>query len=306
MNTFSRRNQGSALITALLVTAIAAMIATLLLVKTTAFIKQTEIVFNRDRGALYLEGIQAWARDLLIREAYQRQNFPQTMPLTTVGGVQLNATLQDAMGLFNINCMSNTYHQRQFVRLLAAVAPEVSTQQANKIAIAITDWLSPSNADELYLRQQPPYRASHQLMTDISELRLVDGITPRIYQQIAPYVTALPLTQAKLNINSAPWPVLFTIAENLSPEQAKKLVSCRAQQGGFEQASDFQNVCGAKSQIKWDPGMTLLTSSNYFLLQAYAKVGEQQLTLKNLMLRDIINEGKGAYVKVRILWQSEG
>jgi general secretion pathway protein K len=47
-----------------------------------------------------------------------------------------------------------------------------------------------------------------------SELLAVKGVTPAIYAALRPYVTALPTTSAKINLNTAPLPVLTSIAES--------------------------------------------------------------------------------------------
>lgn len=298
------QSQGSALITALLIVTIVAVISTLLALQTGSLIKQTSLVVARDRDYLYLDGVQAWAEDVLLRDLKTPVSFPQSMPAKMYQNVQLTGEISDQLGLFNINSLVNLYNQKQFIRLLKAVIPGINDKRSVAIANAVTDWIYPSNADEFYLRKDPPYRASHQLIVDISELRLINGITPDVYQKILPYVTALPTTSAIVNVNTAPWPVLMTLADGITAEDAQNMVACRQKNGLFNDATLFQLRCGGKTANNWDPGIQLYTSSNYYLMTATAKTAEQQFRLKSLLRRDVISDSQGTHTSIKILWQN--
>src|SRR3546814_10035003 len=56
---------------------------------------------------------------------------------------------------------------------------------------------------------QSAYLPANRKMADVSELRAVRGVTPKIYARIKPWICALPVTDpVKLNVNT------------LAPEQA--------------------------------------------------------------------------------------
>src|SRR3546814_7331354 len=56
---------------------------------------------------------------------------------------------------------------------------------------------------------QSSYLPANRKMADVSELRAVRGVTPKIYARIKPWICALPVTDpVKLNVNT------------LAPEQA--------------------------------------------------------------------------------------
>ena len=139
-------------------------------------------------------------------------------------------------------------------------------------------------------------------MADLSELRLVEGMTPALYQKLAPYLTALPTTDSRLNINSMAWPLFAILADGITPTQAKAIAACRQENSPFISSQDFSNLCWNKLNIPLDSQVQLLTSSNYFLLQGYAKMGQQQLGVASLLLRQITAINGNNTVVVSTLW----
>lgn len=297
--------RGSALITALLITAIAATIATMLIMREQSLIQQTQLIFNADRAYSNLQGVEDWAIATLGKNnsGQLAEIFPITMPTTTFRGAQISGVIQDQLGLFNLNSLVSANNQQPFIRLLKAAVPKMNDKLALDIAIAITHWVTPSNADEIYLKQSPPYRASHQLMVNVSELRLVAGISPAIYQKLAPFVTTLPTTDNAININSAPLPVLMSLA-SMNNEQANALLQCREQRRVFTNIAEFKNICSNQANITFTPGIKLVTSSDYFLLHGYVKLNKQQLGITSLLQRAISTKGKTQTIQVNVLWQS--
>jgi general secretion pathway protein K len=80
---------------------------------------------------------------------------------------------------FNINTAS----PQDLFRLLENLG--VEEERAQKIAMAIADWRSPSQGqgpfDQHYLSISPSFRARHASFEEIEELLLVEGMTPDIY-----------------------------------------------------------------------------------------------------------------------------
>lgn len=56
------------------------------------------------------------------------------------------------------------------------------------------------------------------------------GVPPETIAALAPYVTILPASSTKVNINTAPAEVLYAVGENLSLADAKRLVAERERQ----------------------------------------------------------------------------
>jgi general secretion pathway protein K len=81
---------------------------------------------------------------------------------------------------------------------------------------ATADWIdSDSNdgplgaEDGVYRSMSTSYLAANRKMADVSELRAVRGVTPKIYARLKPWICVLPVAEpVKLNVNT------------LAPEQA--------------------------------------------------------------------------------------
>ena len=64
------------------------------------------------------------------------------------------------------------------------------------------------------------------------------------YRKIAPYVTALPTATAKINICTAPAPVLQSFADNLGSDYTPELLASERKSGCFPDKTTFANVLG--------------------------------------------------------------
>src|SRR5690606_29181278 len=99
----------------------------------------------------------------------------------------------------------------QLRMLFMAVDENIESYAVDVIVDSLADWLdSDDDIDGSYGAEsvdyqslQFPYRAANSWLVHVSELRLVRGVTSRIYQQIKPYVCVVPRDNTlKLNINT--------------------------------------------------------------------------------------------------------
>lgn len=146
----------------------------------------------------------------------------------SVPGGQATLTVTDGDNCFNLNGLVGKAEQPgvysaqqdqviEFARLMKLVG--IPGQSADGIAAATADWIDsdsnplPNGAeDTAYLGKATHYRTANTLITDISELRAVAGVTADIYAKLAPWVCALPVAEpSMINVNT------------LEPEQAPLL-----------------------------------------------------------------------------------
>lgn len=196
-------SQGGALISALFITAIAAIIAVALIVQQRLLIHEGGLIISSDQSYLNLQSLQIVAENEVIKYASQWTNtknppaqfipLETTLPKIKLNNMVLTGTLDDEQGKFNIDELVYTANQPQFVALLKAVVQGISQQIATNIAQAITIWMTNNSQDPYYLSLNPAYRAPETEMANISELRLVNGVTPQIFSALEPYITALPI-----------------------------------------------------------------------------------------------------------------
>ncbi len=89
---------------------------------------------------------------------------------------------------------------RQFGELMQLLG--IDPGQAQAIAGAAADWIdSDSNEgplgaeDNAYRAMQGAYLPANRKMADVSELRAVRGVTPKIYARLKPWICVLPATE---------------------------------------------------------------------------------------------------------------
>lgn len=108
-------------------------------------------------------------------------------------------------------------------------AGRIDREEARRIAAAIRDWrdedtdLSDGGAESKdYMRKTPPYQAKNALFDTLEELHWVQGVTPELYDKVAPYLTVYG---GKVNLNTAP-PVVL-LAMGIDDRTTGKIVAFR-------------------------------------------------------------------------------
>lgn len=321
-----RHHNGGALISALFITAIAAMLATALAVSQRFLIHEEQMITRADQLYLQLQGEQAQAVQVIKNYVMQWSDAKNAgapfIPLknelveTQVNGARLSAVIDDETGKYNINNLVYSANQPGLVVLLQTVVPSISKETAFNIAKSITAWETTGSQDSYYLSLNPAYRSFKNEMVNTSELRLVAGITPEIYSAIAPFMTALPIpkpvpsttttqqsTQAfvgmPININSASAVALLAVNPTLTLSQAQALIACRNRYGGFAQLTQFISACAQPNGITSLEGVT--TQSQYFLVKTQAEQGDQMVSLNSLLVTQV---GKNNKLNLVTVWQA--
>jgi len=219
---------------------------------------------------------------------------PEGEPIGTLQGA-----IEDMQGRFNLNNLAHvimgTNGQiqqdpvplQQFQRLLVTVGLEP------RWAGIARDWIDqddqpgePDGAeDAVYTSQNPPYRTGNWPMLSTTELMNMPGFGADRYRKIAPYVTALPTAQAKINICTAPGPVLESLADNLSGEYDDPQILINGRKAGcFPDMTTLANVLGPKLAPALQ-GKVYADTSSYFRLTTRVTLGTTQFTLYSLLWR---------------------
>ncbi len=287
------RQRGVALVTALLVVALATTAAVAMVARQQVDIRRTGNLLEGEQAYLYLLGIEDWAARILRQDREENavdhlnENWATTLPPMEVEGGQVAGSLEDLQGLFNINNLMKDGRVsepdlRSFRRLLAALSLNW------ELADPVVDWLDtdveatiPSGAEDGgYLSRIPAYRTANGPMADASELRLVAGMDAETWQVLAPYVTALPERTA-INVNTAPIPVLMSLADGLTEADAQALESARGDKG-FESTQDFfeQEVVAGRADFA-----EVSVSSNWFRITGDVTVGRIRLRMHSTLQR---------------------
>lgn len=214
-----------------------------------------------------------------------------------VPGGLATARVRDGGNCFNLNGLvvetePGTYANYaaarvQFSRLMRLVG--VPAALTDGIADATADWIDSDDAplaagaeDGAYTGAAMPYRTSGSLMTDISELRAVSGVTPEIYARLRPWICALPVAKpSTINVNTllpeqAPLFAML-LPDTLGIEAARQLLLKRPPQG-FESETAFWAL-PAQSAITPSPDAIAQTSvtTRWFALRVDVNLGGTEL-----------------------------
>lgn len=303
------RQGGIALITALLITAIATIAAVAMAARQQLDVRRTGNVLESGQAYLFSLGVESWAREILRRDRrdsesdHLEEDWATVLPPIAVEGAVVAGRIEDMQGLFNINNLvdgegkASEGDVQRLRRLLTALELD------ENLADAVVDWIDrdsdprfPNGAeDPVYLGMSPPYRASNSLMASPSELLLVNGFTREIYDRIAPYVEALPARTA-INVNTAPAPVLMSLAEGITEADAAQLIEDRSDKE-YQTVDDFlaHPLLKDRQQQIADIGV----SSSYFMIRANALFERNAVALHSLVSR-------GADARVTVVRRSQG
>jgi general secretion pathway protein K len=302
--TCRRSQRGVALITAILVVALASVAAAAMMTADNIALQRSANIFQNEAASWYATGLEQWAGTILRRDRQHNQTddlhdiWARNLGQLPVQGGYVTGRITDVQGLFNLNNLLQGDGQRQLKalqRLINIVLSQDNGDGSNPdtsgLGNAVKDWIDlgrrvsyPGGAEDgYYLERKPAYRAANRPMVSPSELLLVRGFTRKIYRALRPYVTVLP-AGTKLNVNTAPWPVLAATIPAMGAERAKACVKYRSNHP-FKSVQEFlaQPECvPGGSRIK---NNNLSVSSHYFLAVGHAEVGDGRITLYSLLHR---------------------
>lgn len=286
----SFKQSGVALLSALLVVSITTALLVSINYEQGFTIRKTTRLQLHDRARLYALGMEDWARIFLQKDRSDNQidhlgeDWNVGVPGLPIEGGQISGYLEDAQAKFNLNNLleaaddAENIHLKRFTRLCQQL--DVDTA----FIPALIDWIDedidvrfPDGAeDDYYAGLDSPYRAANTLMVDISELRLVKGVSDEMYRALAPHIAALPKTTT-LNINTISETIYSALDENLD----EKTFIDEREQGEFNDMSDFSKRM--QVNITQDG---LAFSTEYFLAAGQVSQGDLVLSMNSLMHRD--------------------
>jgi general secretion pathway protein K len=296
------RQRGIALLLAILLVAIATILAASIGYGSAMSARRGAAAIAFDEGLLVAQAAEALAayglrEDLRAGADYDypgEQWAKPVGPIEIAPGVELEASLEDVQGRFNLNSLvgpngvTDAESVLIFQRLLEFVGLEP------KWAGLMADWIDsdqqpgfPDGAeDSFYTTQNPPYRTPNELITSTSELLALPGFGRERYLKIAPYVTALP-QDATINICSASGYLLDAMIEGRQEFQSDPARLATARKSAcFPKLTDYlASFSGDQTGFNKIKGR-LSQNSHYFRLTSIVSIGTAQFALYSLLLRD--------------------
>jgi general secretion pathway protein K len=216
--------------------------------------------------------------------------------------------------------------------LLGDEVGEMEDTDAMTIINSVKDWLDKDEdiitglngaESDYYQELDPPYECKNGPFDHISEVRLVRGITPELFNGIAGaaglgnYITVYGAAEVndqqfsypgKININTAELPVLKVLLPSGSEDFADLLIDYRQAVSGTQYTNDLTNINWYKnvpgfSGITIDPDL-ISVSSNIFRIVATAVIDDTKAVTIAVVQRE--RESDSAPWKCKVLnWKTE-
>lgn len=286
------RQRGLALITAMLVVAIAATTAAYLALDQQIWLRQSENLSDRAQADVVRAGAMEWAITILAKDARDStsddlsEDWAKDLPPLAVEGGQVTGRIVDAQGKFNLN---------NLVRDGKPSPPDIgafrhllqSLDLNPDLTDAVLDWIDADSdtraagAEDIdYLQMKTPYRTANQPMQSVEELRLVRGFTKEIVDKLRPLLTALPQPTAT-NVNTADKKILAAIFYTLPVSAIDTLEKDRPY---ADQAKLAVKLSGIASGTALPPAFFGVQSS-YFQVEITTLFGRYQRTTEALIQR---------------------
>lgn len=296
------RQRGVALLTAVVLVALATTIAVAIGFSSAMTARRSTATFSVEQGLLFAEGAEALATYVLKQDGNRAEDSYAEFwtkpygPVEIAPEISLEAVILDEQGRFNLNTLLNDQGMPDedslavFQRLLELLELEP------RWAPLLVDWLddnvlpeSEGGEDSLYAAQSPAYRTANLTITSITELLQLPGFGRERYLKLAPYVTALPPEARTINICMASGVVLDALnalsekqrnAVEYSAMDPKQLTDSRARACFPAKNTLLTNIGGAKIATR------ISTTTDYFRLHTLISIGTTRFALYSLLQRD--------------------
>ena len=309
-----KQQQGIALITILVMVALATILAATIAKRQANTAENTAYLMRQKQSLLYAKSAEAFFSELLVDDADNagavdslQENWAKPMPTFPVEDGFVSGTLQDESGKFNLNSLvndegvPNPQAKLWFEKLLLRVGlPE-------KLSEAVIDWQDADEeisgtmgAENSYYQGLPQgYLAANSKFHNVEELKLVRGFEDQKYLQIVDYVSALPASDSKVNVNTAPAMLLASLDPKLDINAVEQALQKR--QVNLEHFSNINDLWVTEPFKQVSPDVQsqvnalLGVQSNYFKAKIEVLLSER----KRQFSSDLVRKDKTVYVVYR-------
>jgi len=288
------KSRGVALLTVLLIVAIATITAVSMASRQQVDIRKTENILRMDQAWHYVLGIDSWALGRLREDREENKtdsgsdSWNSPISSTAVEGGEVEAKIEDQQGRFNLNNLvqdgkPSAPDIARFRRLLEALG------QNSNLADAVVDWIDQDNLvrfpggaeDDAYSMLERSYRTANTMFAHPSELLLVQGFDVTICEVLYPHITVLP-ESVTINVNSATAPVLMSLAKNMTNEDAQRLKTDREDQP-FTSVEAFLTHTAVAGLGLDESGLSV--DSKFFRVAGEVRIGRTQIRHNTLIHR---------------------
>ena len=300
-----KKQKGIALITILVMVALATILAATIAQRQKFTAENTAYLMRQNQSLWYAKSAETFFSELLVEDAenagdvdYLQENWAKPMPAFPVEDGYVTGQLYDESGKFNLNSLVddsgqvNVAAKEWFERLLMNAGLNAQLSEA------VIDWqdadnetLGPMGAEESYYRGlRNAYLPANSKFHAVEELKMVRGFEGEKYLLIAPYVSAIAVQDAKVNINTAPAIVLASLAESLDVETVEAVLEQRQQNmehfSNVDELWSLEPFSQAKNENQTALNALLGVKSIYFQAKIEVMLSERKRQFQTYLLRE--------------------
>jgi len=314
----ANRQSGVALITVMLVVALAAILLTQMTGRLQLQMQRTTNVGFNQQAYWYAMGAEAFAKRVLLSSFEEDEDVTHLGQMWAQGETsypvdfgQITGEISDLQACFNLNALrvknddnvnsgttAESPVRKSFEELIIAMNVEgVSQFEAEYMADALTDWLDEDTViasaggaeDNDYAAKEFPYLPANHFLGSVNELRIIEHFTLPVITALKDYACVIPGSDMlKVNINTldVEKPALLQALLGIPQGDAQEILAAREEEG-FKSTDDFFNL-PELSKHKLEPWQKELFSvdSEYFKLKATASFNNSYFALNSIMKVD--------------------
>jgi len=294
-------------------------------------------VLIKDKKESYSDSLQEdWADPEKLKEILNEVSFDEgnltVRIIDELGKIQIN-TLVTTDGGQNFNEPQRLIWER-FLNWMKSQHESFEEMDVTAIINSIKDWLDTGDDDAItgvtgaesdyYEDLDPPYTSRNGPVRHQGELMRIKGITPGLFygideiQGISQFVTiygsdssgpaSTSVDTGKININTAPLPVILSLLPSESEDVAQAIIDYREAKDGDEYTHDLSSstaMVGAIGLADADIDFSLFTStSDIFRILATGRLNEMKSTVMAIVKRE--QNPKTGKWQCRVLsWRAE-
>ncbi len=301
----AKRQQGVAIITALLIVTIATTVSITISTRLQLDVRRTGNLIAQDQAQFYLLAAEEWSQRILRKDKEDStfdsldEDWAIELPPIPVDGGSIQGRLTDLHACLNINSLVtgnavDATTKDRLSRLFANQGVKVDVTQA------IADWIdsdletsNPNGAEDgYYLNLEVPYRTANTRLHSVSELRLVKGFEEfETFELVEPHLCAFIIDggEIAINVNTASAEVLQSLSAEMTESMVVEIIERRNEEP-FTDLKEFTSFAKLGTIIK--DTEKLSTSSEYFLLRTQAIIGQANKVMYSIIYREESGETK--------------
>ncbi len=303
----SGRQQGVALVSVLLVVAVATALAYAMVDRQGFTIAHSRQTLAGSQARQFALGGEQYARQILYEDWEQEdtreidtllEEWSAPAEAFELRGGALEIRIQDLERRFNLNAVAGDREGAQNTARLKRLL--TGLQMDANLADRWVDWVDADEdvtalgfEDAAYLMGDPPRRAANQRAAHVSEFVVATGVDSEAFERLRPHVTVLPLDDLQVNVNTANEVVLGTLAPNFTAGNALRLTEQE------REIARVEDITGAHPELG-EAVAVLTVRSAFFRIQVRAEVDGARSELTSLLHR---HPETG---RLTLLWRSYG